>query len=52
MAALKWQADGRHKRPSGRHRTLKRGKARFERRKARRDPSCMATYTRYWGYET
>ncbi len=34
------------------HRFLKMRKRRYERRKAKRNPDCIATYGRYRGYET
>lgn len=48
------QADGRnYNRHRGSfHAFLKRHKRRFERHKARLFPECLATYTRYRGYET
>ena len=44
------QADGAS--GSNWHRFLKVSKRRYERRKARNNPDCVATYRRYRGYET
>lgn len=46
------QADDRPKRPSKRHKALKRRKNVIERRKAKRNPEAPPAYGKYRGYET
>lgn len=46
------QANGRWGRPCAYHKSLKRRKARVERRRAKAQPDCAPGYGRYRSYET
>jgi hypothetical protein len=45
------KADGKSKRKGGYHQFLKKLKARFERRKAKKNPNNPASYGKYRGWE-